>query len=174
MGYKKRIVCLANSFKPPAGRCFAGREVLENGFGNWIRPVSARPTGEVLLHEYRYENQTTPKLLDVIEIPLLNPDPRHHQTENHVIDEGRWAKVDTLSFGSLEKLQDKPATLWINSDHTKGDGYFDCISHAEGFRVKGFFDSHQARTVFRSDRSTIGAERELLDRLSSTAARTTI
>ena len=26
MGYTKRIVCLANSRKPPSGRCVAGRE----------------------------------------------------------------------------------------------------------------------------------------------------
>ena len=34
MAYVKRIVCLANSFKP-GGSCIAGREVIGNGFGGW-------------------------------------------------------------------------------------------------------------------------------------------
>ena len=136
MAYVKRIVCLANSYKPPDGRCFADREVLGNGFGGWIRPVSPRPTAEVAFSEYRYENNLSPRLLDILDIPLLNPDPRHHQTENHVIDAGRWVKVGELPFQALEQLRDRPAALWINNDRTKGDGYFDCISHAEAFALR--------------------------------------
>jgi hypothetical protein len=47
LGYTKRIVCLANSVKH-GGLCIAGREVMEHGFGGWIRPVSARP-GDYML-----------------------------------------------------------------------------------------------------------------------------
>jgi hypothetical protein len=107
VAYVKRIVCLANSYKPPDGRCFADREVLGNGFGGWIRPVSPRPTAEVAFSEYRYENNLSPRLLDILDIPLLNPDPRHHQTENHVIDAGRWVKVGELPFQALEQLRDR-------------------------------------------------------------------
>ena len=130
MACVKRIVCLANSYKPPNGRCFAGREVVGAGFGGWIRPVSPRPTAEVSFSEYRYENNSSPKLLDIIDIPWLNPDPRHHQTENHVIDAGRWVRVGELPFNAIGQLVDCPAALWINSDHTKGGGCYDCISHA--------------------------------------------
>jgi len=129
--YTKRMVCLANSYKPPHGRCFAGREVVGNGFGGWLRPVSDRPTAEVSFSEYRYESNASPKLLDIIDIPLLKPDPRHHQTENHVIAPGRWAKVGELAWGALEKLRDRPTSLWINNDHTKGPGCYDCISETE-------------------------------------------
>ncbi len=131
MAYVKRVVCLANSYKPPNGRCFAGREVVGECFGGWIRPVSARPTAEVSFSECRYENSAGPKLLDIIDIPLLKPDPRHHQTENHVIDTGRWAKVGELPWNVLEQLRDRPASFWINSDHTKGPGCNDCIGEAE-------------------------------------------
>jgi hypothetical protein len=49
--YKKTIVCLANSIKDN-GRCIAGREVLANRYGGWIRPVSDRATAELSLAEY--------------------------------------------------------------------------------------------------------------------------
>lgn len=54
--YNKTIVCLANSYKPPNGRCISRREVMADGYGDWIRPVSDRETAEVAFSEYRYEN----------------------------------------------------------------------------------------------------------------------
>ena len=130
MTYVKRIICLANSFKTN-GRCIAGREVLVQGYGGWIRPVSERNTAEVSFSEYRHEDNQSPKLLDIMDVPLLKPDPKHHQTENHLIDKSlRWVRVGELPWGTLPQLRDRPATLWINSDHTY-TGAFNCISQAE-------------------------------------------
>jgi hypothetical protein len=130
MPYIKRIVCLANSYKT-GGTCIAGKELLANEYGGWIRPVSARATAEVWPSESRYENYASPKLLDIIDVPLLNPAPQHHQTENHVIDTTRrWTKVGELPWNMLAELRDQPATLWINSDRTN-TGAFNCISQAE-------------------------------------------
>ncbi len=99
--------------------------------GAWIRPVGARPTAEVWPSESKYQDWTDPKVLDIIDVPLLKPAPLHHQTENHVIDTThRWKKVGDLPWTSLAQLCEKPATLWINSDHTKS-GVFDCISQVE-------------------------------------------
>lgn len=131
MGYVKRIVCLANSFKT-GGSCVAGREVLGDDFGGWVRPVSARPTAEVSPSESRYDNRTSPKLLDIVDVALLKPDPRHHQRENHVIDASqRWTKVGELPWSALTHICDHPKSLWINSGHTKGPDYYDCISQVE-------------------------------------------
>jgi len=133
MSYVKTIVCLANSYNPPNGRCIAGGKYFQKA-GDWIRPVSARPTAEVSFSEYRYENNASPKLLDIVDVPLLDAEPRHHQVENHVIDSGqRWVKRDELPFEALEELCD-PASLWINSDSTNA-GCYDYISQAEAATV---------------------------------------
>ena len=131
MSYTKKIVCLANSFKV-TGRCVAGREVLDNGtFGGWIRPVSKRPTTELQLWETIYPDNSQPQLLDIIEIPLLNPAPHNHQTENHVIDNSReWVKSGEVRWPTLQVLEDRPPTLWVNSDRT-ATGSFNCVSRVE-------------------------------------------
>lgn len=76
MPYAKTIVCLANSRKPPSGRCIAGREIIQGGYGEWVRPVSARPTREISEEERRYENGAQPKVLDVITIQMAEASPR--------------------------------------------------------------------------------------------------
>ena len=130
MPYVKRIVCLANSYKT-GGTCIAGKEVLRHGHGGWVRPVSGRPTAEVWPSESRFEDYSTPKLLDIVDVPLLNPAPQHHQTENHVLDSAkRWSKVGELPWNALTQLLDHPDSLWINSDRTN-TGAFNCISQAE-------------------------------------------
>src|ERR1019366_8157835 len=108
MSYVKTIVCLANSYKPPHGRCIAGREMLGSKFGRWVRPVSDRTTAELSFSEYRYEDNRSPEPLDIIDVPFLKPDPRHHQTENRVIASGQWKKVGHLDWGALKDLTDQP------------------------------------------------------------------
>ena len=126
MAYVKTIVCLANSYKS-RGRCIAGREVLSrNRYGGWIRPVSARPKQEVALVECRYANNASPKVLEIITVPLLNAVPNNHQTENHLLDrKRRWAKIREVTWDDLEDLRQRPPSLWINRDST-ATGHFDC------------------------------------------------
>jgi hypothetical protein len=129
MAYSKRIICLANSYKPPSGRCVAGIELLNNGVrGGWIRPVSARPGAELTYADYRYQNGSAPALLDVMDISFAGQATRGHQTENHLIDPRvYWSKVSVLAWKTLSTIQDKPTTLWANVDHTSL-GVFDCMS----------------------------------------------
>jgi len=132
MPYVKTIVCLANSYKPPSGRCVAGKQINKKGdCGGWIRPVSTRPTAEVSFTEYRYENGQSPQLLDIIDVPLLKSVPHGHQTENHIIDAKQlWVKKGVVAWEDLEHFRDRPESIWINSDHT-GQGHYDCMSQAE-------------------------------------------
>lgn len=118
MNYCKRIVCLANS-KRPGGRCVAGKEVLRSGYGDWIRPVSARPSAEIRLEERQYENGGEPEILDIIDVPMIAAVPRVHQTENHMIDaEFYWTKKGELTWANLDGLVDAPPALWGNGDST--------------------------------------------------------
>lgn len=133
MGYVKRIVCLANSYKAPLGRCIAGKEISPKGepCGGWIRPVSARPKGELSSWEFRYQDWGTPRILDIIDIPLLAHAPQNPQTENHVVDpKGNWKKTDELAWNDLEKFLDRPASLWSNMEHTR-EGHYDCMRAEE-------------------------------------------
>jgi hypothetical protein len=124
MAYTKRIVCFANSYKT-GGSCIAGKDVDS---GAWVRPVSDRPTEELSFFEYCYEGYKSPKLLDIIDVPLLKAVPHDHQTENHLINKERWTRKGALPWADLEQFRDQPATLWANTDSTKGGGIYDCMS----------------------------------------------
>ncbi len=105
----KRLVCLANSHKP-GGRCVAGREL---GGGGWVRPVSGGADPSVSTDAIAYRNGRQPKLLDVMDVPLLEPTSSGHQRENWLLDPARrWVKVGTLPWRSLASLQDPEAPLW--------------------------------------------------------------
>ena len=111
----KQIVCLANSRK--LGRsCFAGKELLPDGSpGPWVRPVSAREYGEVSLAECRYSNGLIPKVLDLINVPILRKKPKGYQQENWLLDPMRkWDAIKTIPENSLLSWVDPVETLWHN------------------------------------------------------------
>ncbi len=120
----KRIVCLANSRKM-SGRCIAGKELLpaESGpgipVGGWIRPVSARPSEEVSEYERQYQDGSDPRVLDIINIPMLNPQPKDYQQENWLIDNSRyWVNTGRVTPDQLNEITDSTETLWPNGNST--------------------------------------------------------
>jgi len=118
VNYVKRIVCLANSRKH-SGRCIAGKAVLNGAYGGWVRPVSARPSGELSEEERRYNSGEDPRVLDIVDVPMLAPAPLLHQSENHIIDaEYCWTKIGKLPWARLRQLVDEPETLWSNGEST--------------------------------------------------------
>ena len=119
----KRIVCLANSRKL-SGRYIAGRELIEGqGPGDWVRLVSARENQEVSEYERQYEDGSDPRVLDIIDIPILErqpPEPpQQYQTENWVLDPGfYWKKAGVLPRRDLPDLLDPITPLWIDGQST--------------------------------------------------------
>jgi hypothetical protein len=65
--YTQTILCLANS-KKTRGTCIAGKEIEGAHLGPWIRPVSDRPTHEILEIKRRYSETGLAEVFDVIEI----------------------------------------------------------------------------------------------------------
>ena len=114
----KRIVCLANSRKLQ-GRCIAGREHVAGRPGDWIRPVSSRPHQEVSEYERQYQDGSDPKLLDVMDIPLLEHRPSDFQQENWLLDpKYYWTRVGTCGWAELEQFSEASGPLWQNGSHT--------------------------------------------------------
>jgi hypothetical protein len=114
----KRIVCLANSRKLN-GRCIAGKELLGERPGDWLRPVSARENEEVSEYERQYSDGSDPQVLDIIEVPLLEARPKGYQQENWLLDPERyWEKVGRAGWTDLERLADPLEPLWLNGNHT--------------------------------------------------------
>lgn len=105
--YEKTIVCLANSRKPPSGRCIAGKLWSDGQPGPWLRPVSARPTHEVSEAERRYPDGNLAQLLDVVQIPLIEVKQFHFQRENHVLDgEYYWQKIGVAGWADVRACLD--------------------------------------------------------------------
>ena len=113
----KNFVCLANSRKL-AGRCLAG--IVDDGSKEWIRPISARPGGEVSLRESQYEDGSEPSVLDIVSTKFLHPLPSKFQSENWIFDSGYyWSKVGRMEWENLLTLEQHPNTLWINGYSTR-------------------------------------------------------
>ncbi|HWR46939.1 MAG TPA: hypothetical protein VN327_04865 [Pseudonocardiaceae bacterium] len=132
----KRLVCLANSRKLH-GRCIAGRELLARNLGEWIRPVSDREGEEVSDSERKYEDGGDPRVLDIIDVPLIGPKVKSHQSENWLLDPSKyWRKVGEFGHRNLSFLADAPGPLWING-HQTNNGQNDCVPVEEADKTDG-------------------------------------
>jgi len=127
----KRIICLANSRKL-SGRCVAGKELKG---GAWIRPVSGRETEEVSEYERQYEDGSDPKVLDIVDVPLLRPTPRTFQSENWLLDpETYWEKVGRATLSDVNPFVGDPSALWTN-DSSSSSGENDRVKLAAANRM---------------------------------------
>jgi len=133
--YIKTIICLANSRKN-SGRCVAGKEINGNRIGDWIRPVSARPSDELSEYERRFQDGQDPKLLDVVHIPMIEPRPSGFQAENHLIDDRYyWVKEREATWAELEDAVDPISPLWDNRSSTY-NGLHDRVDEASANQLR--------------------------------------
>jgi hypothetical protein len=101
------------------GRCVAGWELNADVVGAWIRPVSDRPAEEVSEYERQYQDGSDPRVLDIIQVPLIEARPKDYQQENWLLDpQLYWVKKGTLGWEDLSSLQDRRGLLWINGYRT--------------------------------------------------------
>lgn len=122
----KRILCLANSRKL-SGRCVAGREIANPQPGPWVRPVSSREHQEVTEYERNYEDGTDPKVLDVIEVPLVEARPHDFQQENWLLDPNfYWERKGRIGWKDLQDFVEPDGPLWLNH-HSSYNGFNDRI-----------------------------------------------
>lgn len=130
MSVTKRIVCLANSRKLH-GRCVAGVKLVNGNPAGWLRPISAREHQEVSEYERQYEDGSDPRLLDIIDIPLLEARPKDYQQENWLLDpKYYWQKVGNWPWAELHGFAERTGPLWRNGCHTR-NGLNDQIPLAE-------------------------------------------
>lgn len=118
--YEITILCLANSRKPPSGRCIAGKKFVNGKSLEWIRPISARSSHEVSEEERRYENGKKAQLLDIVTVPLIKATPSGHQVENHTLDpDYYWTEVGRANWKQVTAALDPyDASFWLESQST--------------------------------------------------------
>jgi len=132
----KRLVCLANSRKLH-GRCIAGRELLQGKLGPWVRPVSDREHEEVSEYERQYEDGSDPRVLDIIDVPLIGAKGNRRQPENWLLDPNRyWSKTGEFEYENLHRLTDPQGELWVNG-HNTSNGLNDFVPADEADRIGG-------------------------------------
>ena len=62
--------------------------------GDWIRPVVGGEDEGVTEEGSRYADGSLPRVLDVVDVPVLGSQPAGHQRENWLLDpERRWANA---------------------------------------------------------------------------------
>lgn len=126
----KRIVCLANSRKLN-GRCVAGIELVSGKPAGWIRPVSAREHEEVSEHERQYADGSDPRVLDILDVPLIEARPKAHQQENWLLEPKEyWVRAGRMNWSELAALPVSNGALWIDG-HSTYNGRNDKVPMAQ-------------------------------------------
>ena len=71
------------------------------------------------MEERQYEDGSDPRVLDVIDIPLLNAQPDGCQQENWLLDPRYyWTRVGRLRKSNLDRLLDPVQLLWVDGAST--------------------------------------------------------
>ncbi len=119
--YERTIVCLAAS-RRPGGICIAGKEYHNDcKFGDWIRPVGNRENRSIEDRERAKNTGGYTEVLDVVTIYLDRELPEFHQSENHLIEEGRtWVYRNVLTKTDIRGAIDNIPCLWQNDCSSRG------------------------------------------------------
>lgn len=130
------FICLSKSLKN-SEYCIAGKVRDEDGtIGQWIRPLNK--FGSINDRDCLYSDKTHATTLDIITATFIDHKPEKFQVENCIIDSDKyWNKIGVYDFSNyaLDKLCDKPDTLWFNN-HQSGGGKNDQVSPEEAKKIQ--------------------------------------
>jgi hypothetical protein len=92
-------------------------------------------------------------VLDVIDVPLLSPQPKDFQQENWLLDpDYYWVRAGSATWSDLTRLADRVEPLWIDGIHTY-NGLNDKIplvqSNQVGTSLRLLYVSTLAISVFK-------------------------
>ena len=121
------FICLANSYKL-RGRCIAG--LLTDGSG-WIRPCAEAGSGELYPHQYKLQDGSEPRILDVIRVFCVAPEIVPHQPENWFVGRDRWKLVHRPAPAPLLKIL-RENLSWgrdLLGDHDRRIAYDQLLDH---------------------------------------------
>jgi len=128
--YAKTILCLANS-RRPGGRCVAGKELSGSNIGAWIRPINAQNGNAISELDLQLENGAAADVLDVLTIPMAEPRPQGHQTENHVIaPDYYWTKESRADWEQVIAATDMGTGMRWPTGQSSYHGLNDKVSEA--------------------------------------------
>lgn len=126
-----KFVCLANSFKE-GGRCMAGIEldsesnpVFEKGKPKWIRPVCSTKHGEIPTEIVAHF-----KLLDIVEINIIEKQPQGYQSENVIFDERSLKICGSFKREELSKLCNTHSVIFGNFDKSVSLDEIEALNHS--------------------------------------------
>ena len=93
---------MLGEFSEDAGTMHWWPRADRGGTGPWIRPVSDRPTEDVSEEERRYEDGKDPRVLDIIDMPLIETRPKDYQQENWLLNPNfYWEKRGIFAWADL-------------------------------------------------------------------------
>jgi hypothetical protein len=110
------MIVLANSYKKKPGRCVAGREIGEgNTVGDWLRPISDQPEGELLPRHMKVDDGEPLEVLDIVEVPIGDyADDKTHPEDWRVDASVPWKRRKKFAAKNLPAIEDKPRDLWMD------------------------------------------------------------
>jgi hypothetical protein len=125
--YRKTIIVLAKSRKPP-GRCVAGIEIKNDGsLGNWVRPwdvTSITKNGGLSMLNLKNQNDVEIKNLDVVSFKYFERNSDHsYQLENVHISPKRYENIffHTGKFKKEHLLPKIEESLpWLEGSNSNG------------------------------------------------------
>jgi hypothetical protein len=87
-------------------------------------------------YERQYEDGSDPRLLDLIDVPLLSWKPGTFQQENWLLDPAYyWARAGRITWDELDAFIDPIQQLWVNG-HSTYHGVHDEIPAAQADTLK--------------------------------------